>query len=105
MNGLIVGWRRFFKERYHLKTMDPIALNWMKVDEACWLIGPFHRREPISIRDLESDIDRQKPQKSKRGVRNLKRRSDPSMNLCGKPSLLRSGSILGIASNLGNIAL
>ncbi|CAG8445005.1 8388_t:CDS:2 [Ambispora gerdemannii] len=36
------SWRTWAKQKYHLKTVNPERLNWMKDSDVTWLYGPFH---------------------------------------------------------------
>ncbi|CAG8546855.1 14650_t:CDS:2 [Ambispora leptoticha] len=37
------SWRTWAKQKYHLKTVNPERLNWMKDSDVTWLYGPLHR--------------------------------------------------------------
>ncbi|CAG8506571.1 18748_t:CDS:2 [Gigaspora margarita] len=36
------SWRTWAKQKYHLKTVNPEKLNWLKDSDVTWLYGPLH---------------------------------------------------------------
>ncbi|KAF9197723.1 hypothetical protein BGZ49_001711 [Haplosporangium sp. Z 27] len=46
INGLRLenaSWRNWAKQRHHLKTISPKALNWLKESDTTWLYGPLYK--------------------------------------------------------------
>ncbi|CAG8523304.1 6132_t:CDS:2 [Paraglomus occultum] len=36
------SWRTWAKQKYHLRTVNPSKLNWLKDSDVTWLYGPLH---------------------------------------------------------------
>lgn len=83
-------WRKFFQQKFNLKKLDPLLIDWEKDGNSAWLYGPLIVDVPKCVVEITRVTNLKK--------RILKRKSDPAglmknLNL-QEQVLLKPGNIL-----------
>ncbi|CAJ0882133.1 3458_t:CDS:2 [Entrophospora sp. SA101] len=48
------SWRTWAKQKYHLRTVNPEKINWLKDNDVTWLYGPFHTEDEFHLMKASS---------------------------------------------------